>query len=63
MLNCRPVPWVQINDRNYVPKNRVSEIGLGFPLPPHDIAKRWFIIGSICYFTHRLSLRCARLFA
>jgi len=47
VVRNRTVPKVQINDRNYVPKNRISEIGLGFPLPPDDIAKRWFVVGSL----------------
>jgi hypothetical protein len=37
VIRSRTVPKVQINDGNYVPKNRISEIGLGFPLSCDDV--------------------------
>jgi hypothetical protein len=47
-----PVPEVKIDNRNYVTRKGISEIGVGFGLSFNDSTEPWLLVWNIIHFIH-----------
>jgi len=61
IIGERPVPEVEIDNRNYVTRKGISEIGVGFGLSFKDSTEPWLLVwtNSFHSFCRR---RCVRMF-
>src|SRR5271165_1948669 len=52
IIGQRPIPEVEIDNRNYVTRKGISEIGVGFALSSKDGTEPWLLVWTIRYFIH-----------
>src|SRR5260370_34662366 len=52
IIGERPVPEVEIDNRNYVTRKGISEIGVGFGLSFKDSTEPWLLVWTIIHFIH-----------
>src|SRR5208337_922186 len=52
IIGQRPIPEVEIDNRNNVTRKGISEIGVGFGLSSKDSTEPWLLVWTIRYFIH-----------
>jgi hypothetical protein len=52
IIGQRPVPEVEIDNRNNVTRKGIGEIGVGFGLSSKDSTAPWLLVWTIRYFIH-----------